>query len=97
MEATRGQREVFGLYRDSMHEAGEDGRSPFQVAKAAAEDRGEHIFAKPDHLGIQVLIGAKTGDIVRVCQSWLTQDCLWLSVVAMQMRLHVCRPSARRL
>ena len=55
MEATRGQREVFGLYKESMHESGPDGRSPFQVAKAAAQDRGEHIFAKPDHLGIQVL------------------------------------------
>ena len=57
MEATRGQREVFALYRESMHDATmPDGRSPFQVAKAAAWDRGEHIFAKPDHLGIQVLV-----------------------------------------
>ena len=58
MEATRGQREVFGLYRESMHDAGAgaDGRSPFQIAKAAAQERGEHIFAKPDHLGIQVHI-----------------------------------------
>ena len=55
MEATRGQREVFKVYRESMHESGPDGRSPLQVAKAAAEERGEHIFAKPDHLGIQVL------------------------------------------
>jgi hypothetical protein len=54
MEATRGQREVFGLYRESMHESGPDGQTPFQVAKAAAQGRGEHIFAKPDHLGIQV-------------------------------------------
>ena len=54
MEATRGQREVFGLYRESMHESGPDGRTPFETAKAAAQGRGEHIFAKPDHLGIQV-------------------------------------------
>ena len=70
MEATRGQREVFGLYRESMHEpgSGPDGRSPFQIAKAAAEDRGEHIFAKPDHLGIQVL--SKTVDAEKaLCQS----------------------------
>ncbi len=60
MEATRGYRELHARYdgdpegTSSMHDAGPMGRSHLQGAKAAAEARGEYIFAKPDHLGIQV-------------------------------------------
>ena len=60
MEATRGHRELHARYEGdpasagSMHDAGPTGRTHLQEAKAAAEARGEHVFAKPDHLGIQV-------------------------------------------
>ena len=60
MEATRGHRELHARYEgnsestESMHDAGPTGRSHLMEAKAAAEARGEYIFAKPDHLGIQV-------------------------------------------
>jgi hypothetical protein len=59
MEATRGQREMYARYEgnpqsgESMHDAGPTGQSHLKEAKAAAEARGEHIFAKADHLGIQ--------------------------------------------
>ena len=60
MEATRGQRELHDEHEgrsggtSSMHDIGPTGRSHLQHAQAAAELRGEYIFAKPDHLGIQV-------------------------------------------
>ena len=60
MGATRGHRELHALYEGNpdsaggMHDSGPTGQSHFSEAKAAAEARGEHIFAKPDHLGIQV-------------------------------------------
>ncbi len=38
---------------ESMFDVGPSGLSHLAEAKAAAEARGEHIFAKPDHLGIQ--------------------------------------------
>jgi hypothetical protein len=58
-EATRGHREVYAQYEgnpdstESMFDVGPSGLSHLAEAKAAAEARGEHIFAKPDHLGIQ--------------------------------------------
>ena len=51
-EATRGQREMHAQYegnpenRESMHDAGPTGQSHLKEAKAASEERGEHIFAK---------------------------------------------------
>ena len=77
MEATRGQRELHALYEgnaesaDSMHDAGPTGRSHLAEAKAAAEARGEYIFAKPDHLGIQV---APTSSVMAVVTSQLFAD-----------------------
>ena len=62
MEATRGQREMHARYEgnpkssESMHDPGPTGRSHMHEARAAAEARGDYIFAKPDHLGIQVMI-----------------------------------------
>ena len=62
MEATRGQREMHARYEgnpessESMHDPGATGRSHMHEARAAAEARGDYIFAKPDHLGIQVMI-----------------------------------------
>ena len=84
MEATRGHRDVHALYEGnpesagSMLDAGPTGRSHLAEAKAAAEARGEHIFAKPDHLGIQVSVAA---------QHLLTDDRLGFFTAVMMMLL----------
>ncbi len=77
MESTRGYRELHARYEGdpqsagSMHDAGPTGRSHLQQAKVAAEARGEYIFAKPDHLGIQVRSIAKPEAVAGYCMSWL--------------------------
>ena len=38
---------------ESMYDVGPSGLSHLAEAKAAAEARGEYIFAEPDHVGIQ--------------------------------------------
>ena len=81
MEATRGQREMHAQYDgnpasgNSMHDAGPTGQSHLQEAKAAAEARGEHIFAKADHLGIQA--GSAQRQIINSPRSPGSQPAGW--------------------